>query len=422
MKTIHFLLLMLILTTACKKQKATETTNISVQTPVKDSIKGIIDTIPTVKATVGKQIVGDFAFNLLRQENLLNRQENYCISPISLKFALAMLATGAKAETAQEIEQVLGESIATNKERYPKQLQLLNRNSENIVFSIANSLWISDKLKVKRDWQKDVEKTFDAKTTIANFKAKETIQKMNQWANKQTKGKIPHIIDNLGDQEVLILLNAIYFHGDWENPFSERSTQTEDFQGIKGKQKVSMMHKTGHLAYASKTKYDAIALPYKDPDYALTIILPHKGITLDKIIENELNTKEWTKLQENMSSQLVDLALPAFHLENTLSMNELLQLMSIHQAFSATKANFSNIADLDTEPLFVSSVQQKTFFEVNEKGAEAAATIKVDVTGKKDGDVKPIVPIPFICNRPFFFILHEKSTDNILFAGKFVKN
>ena len=171
-----------------------------------------------------------------------------------------------------------------------------------------------------------------------------------------------------------------------------------------------MMHQTNDFRYNTNTDFSAIQMPYGNGQFRATFILPHEGKSVKNIIQN-LNTTQWNDLLQNFISKEVQVSIPKFKLEQEFSLNQTMKSMGMLRAFKADEAQFKNITNND---LFVSFIKQNTFLAVDEIGTEAAAvtTIGMETTSA------PAMPVFFNCNRPFIFIISEKTSNTILFIGR----
>ncbi len=207
-------------------------------------------------------------------------------------------------------------------------------------------------------------------------------------------------------------MNALYFKGDWKIPFKTENTRDANFAGTTGTKSVKMMNMTEKVKYANRTDYQAVELAYGGGNYTMTILLPNEKTNVGSLI-NALSNTEWKSLNTALQEQKVIVGLPKFTLEYETNLNKVLSNMGMPTMFT-DMADLSKIAP-PAGKLKVGFVKQNTFVAVDEKGTEAAAvtTIGIELTSV------PIMP-EFICNRPFLFIISEKQSNSILFAGKIV--
>jgi serpin B len=211
----------------------------------------------------------------------------------------------------------------------------------------------------------------------------------------------------------MYLINAVYFKGIWASKFDKNNTRNEDFHASDGNtNQVQMMRQTANFNYGADEYGEYLELPYGNKAFSMIVILPQEDKTTENIIEH-LNSERWNSAIDNMYGGEINLSLPRFKSECEYKLHEnILPELGMRIPFTEY-ANFSNISDI---PLCISGVIHKTFVEVNEEGTEAAAvtSIGMDFTTS----VEPSQPIDFIVNKPFVFVIREKSSGVILFMGK----
>ncbi|MBN8588990.1 MAG: serpin family protein [Rhodothermia bacterium] len=356
-----------------------------------------------------------FGFDLLRQ-TLANEQQgtNVVLSPLSVSMAFGLAMNGAKGITRTEMENTLGlggSSADEINQTYRELLDQLPKLDDKVQLDLANAIWYDKQFgtTVKPDFLTTNQSYFNAKVTSLDFKNPTSVSTINNWVNTVTNGKIAKILDSISDSEVMFLMNALYFKGVWTNEFDEKATTNYPFTLASGSSKdVAMMKQSGQMSYAENDFVQVVDLPYGNGTYAMTVLLPKDGITLNNIVTN-LPTK-WDGWQSSMRKQKIDLKLPRWKTSYDVTLNGILQAMGIKTAFVGGMADFTGIADAR---LSISKVKHKTFIEVNEKGTEAAAvtSIGIEVTSM------PTTP-QMVVNRPFLFVIREKATGTILFLGR----
>lgn len=351
----------------------------------------------------------------------MNEQEkgqSFFISPLSAQFNLGMLANGAAGKTLKEIASVLSvskskPSLANN--YFLKLISNLPRLDSTTVFQSANSIWIHDKSPVKDSFQQINQQYFLAEIQNLDFSEPKSTDIINRWAKEQTQGRIPHILDQA--QGNCILINTLFFKGGWIFPFDPAETRQENFYPVGGmKHPVSMMHLSDQWFAFHKTElFEMATLPYGNDSYAMTVILPKKGVSIDSCIDtfSEANWKAWLSASDSISCML-DLKLPSIKLDYKSDIIPAFQEMGIHDAFNANCADFSRMTDM---PAHISKIEQFTRLEVTETGTVAAAATITNVVFESE-IVPEITPYPFHVNRPFLLVIHENKTGLILFMGK----
>ncbi|MFV0607318.1 MAG: serpin family protein [Niabella sp.] len=353
----------------------------------------------------------DFAFDFFKTlQTDPQATENVFVSPLSLHMALGMLANGATGETQTQILSAIKAgnlSIAELNASYKKLMTELPKADPKVKLALANSVWNKSGFIVEADYITTLNNYFEAQSKVLS-----TVEAINQWASDNTNGKITKVLQQLDPDLVLILMNALYFKGDWVTQFKTADTKNESFTLENGSSKtVSMMNQASKFKYASMDDFEAVELPYGNKQFVATIILPKPGKTLNAVFNN-LNSTKWTSLQGGLDSATIILKLPKFKLEQDFQLNEVLKGMGMQKAFTDA-AELQGIHK--TAPLSVSFVKQNTFAAVDEVGTEAAAVTTIGIVFTSVG---PITNIPFYCNRPFGIIISEKTSNTILFMGK----
>jgi serpin B len=351
------------------------------------------------------------AFNLLRQVAGEAPNDNLLVSPLSLSLALAMLNNGANGLTQQEIQTALGYGDVTREEAngyFRKMIDALQELDTCVRFENANSIWIEERLPVW-DAFKEVNQTyFDA--DILDFSDPAgAVNRINGWCSEKTHGLIPKLLEE-GDIAVMYLVNALYFKGNWTFPFDESLTEEAPFYSLNGSTaSPPTMQQTATLGYAKTETFELVELPYGNTAFDMTLLLPAENVSVASILE-ELDATAWDNALSKLHRELIDIRLPRFKMEYGRTLNEDLKALGMTAMFGED-ADFSLMSP---EPLYVSFVKQKAILEVNEEGAEGAAATVIGMDVLSPGPVQPYV-VAF--NRPFVYVIKEKSTGSIVFAG-----
>ena len=355
----------------------------------------------------------EFAFQFFKRlTDEENPSKNVFVSPLSLHMALGMLVNGANGQTADEIQKTLkleGISLADANATYLKLMEGLPKADPKVTLSLANSVWNRDTFKPETDFVNILKDSFKADALA--FSSSDP-SPLNNWASSKTNGKIKKVLDSIEPQMVLFLMNALYFKGDWTTSFDAKSTSDYPFHLANDQTKnVKMMQLKSKLPFANRDGYFAYELPYGNGQYAMTVLVPTGTNGVSNLI-NKLTATEWTQLQENLKEvDKLSIGLPRFTLEYEIVLNEVLKKMGMSTAFIPNTADFTKINKNGN--LNVGFVKQNTFVAVDEKGTEAAAvtTIGIELTS---------LPQTYYADRPFVFIIHEKSSKTVLFMGKMV--
>lgn len=348
-----------------------------------------------------------------------NPNDNTMVSPLSVSLALSMTYNGAEGNTKTEMEKTLrlnGLSTAQINESHKALLSALKSADPDVLLEIANAIYYRQELTVKEQFIATNKNYYDAEIQSLNFNAVDAKDIINQWVAEKTRDKIPEIIDQIDSDLAMVLLNAIYFNGIWQYKFDENKTHELPFRHGDGTMKdVATMSQETSLEYFSNDKFSAIHLPYGKGQYRMTVLLPDQDQTNQNLISdmNLANWKGW--LKEFRKHDNVVVSMPRFKFAWEMTLNDILATMGMPSAFNPNTADFSGITG--GKDLYIGFVKHKTYIDVNENGTEAAAVTAVGMyTTSMPSDMPK--KIYFTVDRPFLFVITEKSTGAILFIGE----
>ncbi|XP_068904923.1 uncharacterized protein [Tenebrio molitor] len=321
---------------------------------------------------------GNSAFTNNLYKVLAEKEGNVFFSPISVHVVLSMAYQGALDTTAEKFANTLHVPKAkAAAEGYNEIMKRLN-SVTNVTLLMANKVFLMEGFQLLSDFENAVTKHFLSEVQLVDFKKNEEAAKtINSWVEVQTREKIKDLIqkDDLDGSTRLVLVNAIYFKGDWKHKFDKERTKTEPFYlNDKDTIDVQMMHIKKKFNYKNDSELQAqvIELPYTNEDLSMFIILPNEKNGIGNL-EKKLATMNLTDISKNMWSTEVNLALPKFKIEQTIDLKDALTKLGLGEIFDERKANFGGMIQVGSGNLYVSKVVQKAFIEVNEEGAEAAA-------------------------------------------------
>lgn len=338
--------------------------------------------------------------------------QNFMISPLSATLALAMTYNGAAGTTKTAFENTFhfnGLSTEKINKSLNKLSTALTEADPQVTFNLANSIWYQNTFRVEPPFLEANEKYYDAEVKALDFKNPNSVKIINHWVDGKTNGKIPSIVKKINPQDVMILINATYFKGNWQSKFDPANTTDEPFTLQNGKMiKVPTMMQKTKMGYLDNDLFSAVELPYGKGNFSMVLMLPNPGKTVQDI-ENAINRETWKKWTADLNDQTeLYIHLPKFKFEFEKTLNEDLSKLGLGIAFTGS-ANFSKINP--KVPLNISEVKQKTFIEVNEEGTEAAAVTSVRMK------MTAVFTRSIFFNRPFLFAIREKETNAILFIG-----
>jgi serine protease inhibitor len=357
-----------------------------------------------------------FALDLLRQLAKGEPGQNIFISPYSVSTILQILGNGAAGKTKTEIQQVLKtDSFLPDKlNGLHKDLDHDLQSQSDVTLDLANAIWFETGLELKPAFVSTNKDFFQAELASVNFKTPEAADTINAWAKKNTQGKITDIVSfPFPDATQVILANAIYFKGKWAEPFDTNLTAPRDFYLAGGivKQPRTMSQQR-KFNYAEILGYQAVQLAYEGDRLQMMLFLPATNSSPEKLLGTFSGTNWNEGVLWKFASREGKIEFPKFKLNYDIVLNDPLKALGMQQAFTEGSANFSLMTD---EPLFISRVMQKSYVDVNEEGTEAAAvTAVIAVTSIV---MHPLPPFEMIVNRPFVFMIADRVTGVILFAG-----
>jgi serine protease inhibitor len=356
-----------------------------------------------------------FAFNLFHTLSKQQPNQNIFISPTSVALALSMTYNGVSGETKQEMTKVLELTGMTPQEINAANQGLQNslqKVDPNVQVSIANSLWAKQGFSLKPEFQQTNQEYYKANITELDFTSPQAPSIINNWVSQKTQGKIDRIVDQISPDQVLFLINAIYFKGNWETPFDKSQTANQTFSLPDGTSKQHpMMSQAGLYGYYETDKFQAVSLPYgEEGALAMCIFLPNSNSNLATFLQ-QLTPENWNQWMQILKFRREDgsIEIPRFKMEYEVELNSTLIALGMAGIFDISKADFSPMTD---DNVAVDSVKHKTFVEVNEEGTEAAAVTSMEVSFG--------VPFQMNVDRPFFCAIQDHTTGTILFMGTIV--
>jgi len=402
------ILILLVIIPSCKSRQKISDTGKNMRESI--SIKDI------------SEANNEFAISLYKK--IGDEAKNVVFSPYSISSALAVTYAGAKENTAREMADVLWfpddqEAFHPGYKAFTDSI-LLTGIEKGTEFRIANALWVQEDYKLRQDFLELADSCYNAKAENVNFKNPEelelTRQKINRWVEKITNDKIRDLIPQGVLQELtrLVITNAIWFNGNWSDPFDKSNTSASLFN-ISSERSVNtdFMHQKSHAGYYEDEEVQALELAYKGNKKSMIIILP-KETDGWKLVGRVLTPQRLNIISGSMEDKEVEMAIPKFTFENQFNLKETLIQMGM-------KIPFSNDADFTgmtaSNDLKIDEVIHKAFIEVNESGTEAAAATAVIMVLKSALQEETI---RFTANHPFIYFIMDKTTGGIIFMGRLV--
>ena len=323
--------------------------------------------------------------------------ENLIISPLSIFQALSLAANGAKKETLSEMLDLLESNSIEDLNKINYNIFSKFKNFDTI--DIANA--VMSRFIPLQDFV-DV-----ADNYLALVEPLESVEQVNNWCSNKTHGKINSILNDLSPETVMIILNAVYFKGEWISLFEEDFTRDLPFYNFgKNEKKVPTMTQIEYFSYYEDKKVQAIRLRFTKDFMSAIIILPAEGTDINKYINTlSSSNEEYRKILKELSFAKVHLQLPKFELYFSDNLNQILIDLGMYNAFNSELADFSGLRK--DGGLFISRVIHKTYLKVNEQGTEAAAVTAIAMDGAAFPGEEKIYDLKV--NRPFLFLLQNSE-------------
>ena len=371
-----------------------------------------VDVLPNMDA--GAAAAADFGVRLFQTS--MEEGKNTLISPLSVLYALAMTANGADGETLAQMEKVLGMDVDNMNSYMLAYLDLLPE-TKDYKMSLANSIWFKDdpNFAVEQSFLQTNADYYGAGAYKAAFD-EGTRNDINNWVKEHTDGMIPEIIDEIPDEAIMYLVNALAFDAKWADEYEEHQIREGRFTMEDGtRQDVDMMH-SEEYTYLEDNLATGFIKYYKDRRYAFVAMLPNEGVTVSQYVDS-LTGEHLRDLLNNPQDITVFASIPKFETEYDIEMSEVLQEMGITDAFDWRVADFSGLGtyNVDGMNICINRVLHKTFISVTEQGTRAGAATAVEMVA--EGAAEIIEYKEVVLDRPFVYMLIDCETNLPFFIG-----
>uniref|UniRef100_A0A6J0VEQ5 Leukocyte elastase inhibitor-like isoform X1 n=2 Tax=Pogona vitticeps TaxID=103695 RepID=A0A6J0VEQ5_9SAUR len=405
-----------------------------------------------------------FAIDFFKHVCKTQNHQNVLVSPWSISSIMAIIYLGAKNRTAEQIAKVLhfdkaGGNETAYRRRHPRVYSKLeellynpciqipklensvetsdnihsrfqalskeiNQPTKHFLLRSVNQLYGDRSVPFQKDFLQSVKECYKTEPQTVNFQeaAEEVRKKINSWVECQTEGKIQNLLSegSVDSLTQLILVNALYFKGNWAKTFKKEDTTDQPFrlnQSTSKPVKMMFQHDTFNWNYIRELQTQILELQYLRNELSMFILLPDDisddGTGLERL-EKEITYEalsKWTSPEE-MEEVEANVYLPRIQLEDHYELKSTLSSMGMTDAFSTDHADFTGMS-VEKE-LVLSQVFHKCFVDINEEGTEAASGSAADVVGRSDGGA-----VLFAADHPFLFFIRHNKTKSILFFGRF---
>lgn len=410
MKKLNFIVLgtlilaIALMFTACKKEPA----EILPVDPVQ------IDLTTSQKTLITSQ--NSFSVDIFRKVlESSTESENIIISPLSISTALSMTLNGATGATRDSMLKALrmnGLSPENINSSYKDLTPALLNVDKRVLISVANSVWTEKNFVVKKPFTDILTQFYSTEEKSFDITDPLVPKQVNSWIESKTNGLIKNMLDQLDQNTVMLLINAIYFKGKWNSQFDKANTASGQFFQNGGTViQVPFMKQTSDFKIYAGDTFSMAEFPYGQGNFVMDVILPSDKNGLSNLLPL-ISTNSLNNWLDQMSERKTIVSFPKFKYGYKKELKDILTGMGMGIAFS-DNADFSDIADL---ALKISIVLHQAFIETNEEGTEAAAATVVGIVAT----AAPAGPFVFNMDHPFLYIIREKTTNTVLFMGRVV--
>lgn len=352
----------------------------------------------------------DFAVRLFKACS--DEEGNMLVSPLSVLAALSMAANGAEGDTLKEMENVLGMSLdELNEFYYNYAAQLVS--GEKAKLELANSVWFTAdaRFTVNEGFLQKNADIFGADVFKAPFDDG-TLNDINSWVNEHTDGMIPSILDEIPQEAVMYLINALAFDAEWAEVYKKSDVWNGDFTLENGeKRNVEFMH-SEEYAYLSGDNCEGFLKYYNGGRYAFAALLPNEGVTVSELVAS-LDGGKLMAILNGVKEEGVSASMPKFETEYSAQLADVLSAMGMPRAFDIETAEFKGLGTSIAGNIYISRVIHKTFISVDERGTRAGAATAVECCDEAAMFFEHTIRL----DRPFVYMLIDTETNLPFFIG-----
>lgn len=365
---------------------------------------------------IDSEPVNKFSFalfdKLLSQEDGLNK----AVSPVNIYMALSVLAETCSGNSRKQILGALGEDDIEALRENASAIWKKNYMNDGATKSvIANSLWLSDNVKYKKQTVLTIAEKYLASVYSGVMGTQGYNNMINSWISEQTDGMFSPDVKT-GKDTVLAIASTVLFNAKWQSGFFKGETEEGIFHAPSGDKKADFMHRKAQMLYFWGEKYTAVYMDF-DMSGRMWFILPDEGFTPEEVMK-EKELREILLLpvnlfysHKNAARVIADLYVPAFDISSECRLLDTLSEMGITDALDPVKADFSPLSDESL--IYLSEATHNVRVKADEEGVLAAAyTLMLEATGSMPPEEEVLLRF----DRPFGFVITHDS-ETVLFAG-----
>lgn len=357
----------------------------------------------------------DFAARLLGRCVAEDPGSNVLVSPLSTLYALALLENGAAGETLAQLEATTGLS----RDDLTAHLAAYATLAAEGPLDLANSVWLHDDagLAVSDAFLEASERKLGAQVFREPFDDS-TADALNAWVSEKTRGMIPSLVEEIPDQAMLYLANALAFEGVWEEPYDDGFVQDDTFTCEDGTEKDVRMMLSREDAYYEGDLATGFSRPYED-GYSFVALLPREGVTVAELVAG-LDGAALDELLAPVGNTVVDACLPQFTATYDNELSDELRALGVEDVFDPARSDLTPLGTGPTGPLYASQVLHRTYVDVNEEGTRAAAATVVQVMDGADSPAEELEVREVRLDRPFVYLIMDSRTGTPVLLGTYM--
>lgn len=383
----------------------------------------------TVVSESFRQMYTDFAVRLFQQSTADAKEDNMMISPLSVMAALSMTVNGAEGDTRKQMLDLFcsnsaAESEAGSEPEFSFSMEDFNQNMSSLLNQLpsdpdarllqANSIWFLDdqeRFQANSDFLQTNADYYQAEIYQAPFD-NGTLSDINSWVSDHTEQMIPSILDEIPDQAVMYLINALAFDAAWADPYSESDIWDGEFTNEDGSASQVSMMSSEEYQYIQMDHAGGFIKPYAQ-GYAFAALLPDEDISLDDFLA-DLTGENLHQALTDPSEEMVETCMPRFSAEYAAELSEILKHMGMELPFDSKKADFGSLGTCpDPARIYISRVIHKTAISVDGNGTRAGAATAVEMAAEGCAISSRVVQL----TRPFLYLIIEQKTGIPVFMG-----
>ncbi|XP_008053900.1 neuroserpin [Carlito syrichta] len=375
-------------------------------------------------AVLPDETLADLSVNTYNRLRATAEDENIFFSPLSIALAMGMMELGAQGSTQKEIRHSMGYDSLKSGEEFSfleDFSNMLAAKESQYVMKIANSLFVQNGFHINEEFLQMLKKYFHAEVNHVDFSHNVAVaDRINQWVENNTSNMLKGLVSprDFDATTHLVLVNALYFKGNWKSQFRPENTRTFSFtKDDESEIQIPMMYQQGEFYYGEFSDgsneaggiYQVLEIPYEGEDLSMMLVLSRQEVplaTLEPLVKAQL-IEEWAR---SVKKQKVEVYLPRFTVEQEVDLKDVLKALGITEIF-IKNANLTALSD--SKEIFLSKAIHKAFLEVNEEGSEAAAASGMIAISRM-----AVLYPQVIVDHPFFFLIRSRRTGTILFLGR----